>query len=246
MPALSAALLAWAPLACEDETIREYEVAKDPTAGREPDAQRRGGSGAASPTDAGAMGSVPVSGVASPGRVLSWEAPEGWRESAEARPMRVATFFAGDEASPLEVAVTAFPGDVGGVLANVNRWRGQLGLPAVQADELSGMLEPIEGDGVSGFVVQMQQSEAGASGQVQGMLAASLEPASRDETWFVKAMDTPAKLAAHRQEFLAFVRSFRTVEAGRESPPPDAAAPMPESNGLPGPVLNGGETERER
>ena len=33
------------------------------------------------------------------------------------------------EGSPT-VTVSMFPGDVGGVLANVNRWRGQLGQPA--------------------------------------------------------------------------------------------------------------------
>jgi hypothetical protein len=32
-----------------------------------------------------------------------------------------------------EVTVSAFPGDTGGLLANLNRWRGQIGLEPVQA-----------------------------------------------------------------------------------------------------------------
>ena len=76
---------------------------------------------------------------------MAWQLPDGWTESADARPMRLATFIApppadaaangggegGGVAEPLEVALSAFPDDVGGPLANLNRWRAQLGLDAV-------------------------------------------------------------------------------------------------------------------
>src|SRR5690349_3907522 len=60
-----------------------------------------------------------------------WDTPEGWRAVIADQPMRVATFRAGP-GDGVEVSVTAFPGDVGGLLANVNRWRGQVGLAPAQ------------------------------------------------------------------------------------------------------------------
>ncbi|MGA0133516.1 MAG: hypothetical protein ACO3ND_04080 [Opitutales bacterium] len=65
-----------------------------------------------------------------------WAAlPAGWSVGPE-NAMRKGTFIVpGPDGSKAELAVTVFPGNVGGIAANVNRWRGQLGLPP--ADEAS-------------------------------------------------------------------------------------------------------------
>ena len=67
---------------------------------------------------------------------VSWETPAGWSQGA-ATPMRVATLTDGTA----EIAINAFPGNVGGTLMNVNRWRGQLGLEplASEADAEAAM-----------------------------------------------------------------------------------------------------------
>jgi len=64
---------------------------------------------------------------------LSWTLPSGWVEMENTSNMRLATFQAGSGGEAAEVTITRFPGDVGGELANVNRWRRQVGLPAVPA-----------------------------------------------------------------------------------------------------------------
>lgn len=65
-----------------------------------------------------------------------WTLPEGWREE-KAGGERVATFKFGKADAPLELAVTKLEGAGGGVLANVNRWRGQLGLQPIEESDLS-------------------------------------------------------------------------------------------------------------
>jgi hypothetical protein len=65
----------------------------------------------------------PVMAAAPNSDNVHWQAPAGWQE----RPgngMRRASFqIAGADGAQADMAVTVFPGDVGGDLANVNRWR---------------------------------------------------------------------------------------------------------------------------
>ena len=60
---------------------------------------------------------------------FSFTMPAGWHKAPD-RPARAFTLFAGAGES-LECYVTSLGGDAGGTLANVNRWRGQLGLTPV-------------------------------------------------------------------------------------------------------------------
>lgn len=65
-----------------------------------------------------------------------WAVPEGWVFDETPRQMRIATYMAPTESGEQEVAVTRFPGRVGGELANINRWRGQMGLSPITEAEL--------------------------------------------------------------------------------------------------------------
>jgi hypothetical protein len=71
---------------------------------------------------------------------VQWTLPDGWKEEPGNGQFRVATLRI-DAKPPLEVPVTSFAGKVGSVLANVNRWRGQLTLPPVDQDELDRSIE---------------------------------------------------------------------------------------------------------
>lgn len=71
-----------------------------------------------------------------------WTLPPGWSDGP-ASGMRFATLKVNDE---VELAVTRLDGDGGGLAANVNRWRGQLGLPPLPEAEVAA-LETIPVDG---------------------------------------------------------------------------------------------------
>jgi hypothetical protein len=62
-----------------------------------------------------------------------WKLPESWKEQG-ASGMRVATLLIPAEEKPIEMSVMTASGDV---LSNVNRWRGQMNLPHVDAAELA-------------------------------------------------------------------------------------------------------------
>lgn len=74
-----------------------------------------------------------------------WTLPEGWSQQP-ATGLRFAT-LAINAVPPLETSVTVLPVGEGdqneGVLANLNRWRGQLSLPPMKADQLSSETETL-------------------------------------------------------------------------------------------------------
>jgi hypothetical protein len=69
-----------------------------------------------------------------------WKLPAGWKEEAGGNEMRLATIvIPADKRLELTVAVTPWSGTEQSMLANVNRWRGQMQLPAINAHELGAV-----------------------------------------------------------------------------------------------------------
>lgn len=76
-------------------------------------------------------------------RPLTWTVPKDWQAGPEGK-MRYATFYLGPREHPLELTVIHLPGEAGSVLANVNRWRGQIGLREIPENELRQYCKNIE------------------------------------------------------------------------------------------------------
>ena len=60
---------------------------------------------------------------------LLWTTPEGWQEGPPSQ-MRLIDFKFGPKQEG-ECYLSAMPGPAGGLAANINRWRGQMGQPAL-------------------------------------------------------------------------------------------------------------------
>lgn len=131
-----------------------------------------------------------------------WVVPAGWSADTEPRPMRLATFIVPDESGDVEVAITRFPGRVGGELANINRWRGQMGLVSIEGADLEGTLTRFEAPGFEGYRARIE-SDAGV------MLAAGVYEQASDHTWFVRATVTEPEVADRLEDDLfGFARSM--------------------------------------
>lgn len=78
----------------------------------------------------------------------TWELPAGWRQIPSSSSMRFATIQIPGEGAPLEMTVIPLPSTgssvVAAILDNVNRWRGQLQLPKITAQQLEDETERIE------------------------------------------------------------------------------------------------------
>lgn len=131
----------------------------------------------------------------------SWTVPAGWTKLDQQKPMRHATYTAGEGAGKIEVAISVFPGDVGGLFGNVNRWRGQVGLAPITQDQLAANVTPFEVPGFVGHTMRLR-------GEAQHMLGAAIKEVKAERTWFIKITGTPAAIDAQEAAFIAFAKSF--------------------------------------
>jgi hypothetical protein len=87
-----------------------------------------------------------------------WTLPQGWQQKP-ASGMRYATIDVPSAAGALDLSVTVLPKNEPDLavyaLSNVNRWRGQLGLPALSPAELKNNVEPLELAGATATLVDM-------------------------------------------------------------------------------------------
>ena len=83
----------------------------------------------------------------------AWTTPEGWVESP-GNSMRIATFLVKREGGGSgEVAVTKFPGDVGTMHGNIERWRGQVGLGSIDPGDVGRYSRSLDWEGVDATLV---------------------------------------------------------------------------------------------
>lgn len=139
---------------------------------------------------------------------MSWQAPAAWAEAPE-RQFRNANYFAGSE--DVEAYVTVLPGDAGGPLANVNRWRSQMGQPPLSMGGFD-LLERVPMLGSSGVLVEIKGSFQSMSGDVTSdamMIGALGQIPGR--SIFVKMIGPAEQVLAQRGAFLEFCNSLEIV-----------------------------------
>lgn len=186
---LAAALLA----ACRPAPkVSTYEVKSEPTPAKE--------AAAAAPAPRPAMQATPaMQAEAAQAGQPTWAAlPEGW-SVGPANAMRKGSWvLGGPNGSKAEVAVTVFPGNVGGLTANVNRWRGQIGLPPASEADILAAAKPgkVGADDAQRFV--MVSADGAKSTD------AFLVP-KNGSTWFCKLSGDTAAVQAQADAFTRFL-----------------------------------------
>jgi hypothetical protein len=127
---------------------------------------------------------------------FTFTSPAGWRRAPD-RPARAFTLFAG-AGEGLECYVTTLGGDAGGSLANVNRWRGQIGLSGITQVELAG-LPTVKLIGRDAPLVECEGTKA-------SLIAIASNGA--DRSVFVKMSGPRELVKEQRAAFLAFASSL--------------------------------------
>ncbi len=146
------------------------------------------------------------------GAGFTFELPPGWRSEGK-RPMRKATFVVEGDAGTAEVVVSAWPATAGSQmadpLANVNRWRGQVGLPPIDAAELLKTLEPLRVSDLAGAYVSLDPPPD--SGTPAGLAMRAVLVKRENDVWFFKLSGVPAVVDEETVRFKEFIESVRFV-----------------------------------
>lgn len=155
---------------------------------------------AAAPSAPATAASAPGSSAGTAGAgTPRFKVPSHWRAQAPGA-MQAARFVPEDAADRAEVSVAMLPGDGGGPLANVNRWRRQLGLEPVAEAELAGALQTRSFGGLPGYWV-----EIAAPGSGRRLVAAAVQRGN--QSWFYKLTGEASVVEREKPVFLQFVES---------------------------------------
>ena len=145
--------------------------------------------------------------AAAPAGKPQWEVPPGWQE-LPATQMLLAKFQIAASGGKAEITVSRFPGDVGGVPANVNRWRSQIGLAPLPLDEAARLASPLDVLGGKAMLVDVSGDKGGQKIRLIGVIV------PRDgQTWFYKLLGDDAVAEREKAAFLKFVQTVRYPNA---------------------------------
>src|SRR3954467_12321628 len=129
---------------------------------------------------------------------IKWTTPEGWKEVPPSS-MRYASFSApADEGGKIDISIVTFPGDGGSDADNINRWRGQMGLPPADPNAVKSEVAPLK-TGDTTF------STTDIPGDKTRTIAAWTRRDGR--VWFFKATGPAVAIEKEKPNFVKFIES---------------------------------------
>jgi hypothetical protein len=135
---------------------------------------------------------------------LVYDTPKGW-VPGKAGGMRKAAFVVQDGDRKVEVTAIDLPPHAGDLLANVNRWRGQLKLPEITQAELDKSARRLQLAGVEGRYIELIGPEE--AGSRQAILAVVAMQGA--QAWFFKLWGNADLALREKSHFEEFVKSVR-------------------------------------
>ena len=185
---------------CKDDEIRTYRVATDSTA----ETPVLPASDTAAKMPESTAGSV------------GWKAPDDWKRENAGQFLTAAYVLPGGG----RVTVSKLAGDGGGLAANINRWRGQVGLKPLDDKDVAG--QPLKiADSQEEMLLYNLTSENSAA-DAEGILAGVLPLTT--ETWYFKFTGPVGVLRKTEGVFAEFLRSVRIAGSQKDATAPAASA----------------------
>lgn len=198
LPLLAGAGLLVLALGCKSDRVSHYRVPKETPAAHPDHPGHDDHEGHDHP--------APNQPIASPAEAaqgsLKWSLPKGWSQ-LPGEGMRFATFKA-PFAGKLEATVVVLPGPAGGELANVNRWRGQIALPALDEAGLAKARTMLKTKAGSLNVYDFT-----GEGQPKNRMVVGYISTPEGNTWFLKMSGDLDPVAKAKPEFMTILGSLR-------------------------------------
>jgi hypothetical protein len=227
-------LTRWLPLlavisltACKQDATRVYYTAKEnaaPATAEMTTPDNTGGMAQSGMGGALPAGHPDMGATAQP--QLTWKTPEGWTEVPPGE-MRLASFnVKSKNGKQADVSIVPLPGMAGGDSANVNRWRSQVGLQPLSAEELQKLAQPVVVAGQPGELYEQVGKNPGSG---EGMTILAVIQHREGTAWFFKMTGDPEVVAQQKPALVEFLKSvqFQTAAALPPSHPPIEGTSLP-------------------
>lgn len=190
---------------CKDEEIRTYRVATDSIP-----------ENPALPAADAVPKEETLHGHAAHSDSVVWRVPEDWKLEEAGQ------FVTAAYALPSggRVTISKLGGDGGGLAANINRWRGQVGFKPLPEKEVTG--QPLKIADSQEEMLLFNLTSADSAADAEGILAGVLP--LKTEIWYFKFSGPVGVLRKTEGVFAEFLRSVR-IAGSRKSAPTPAPAP---------------------
>ncbi|MEI8313818.1 MAG: hypothetical protein WCG79_00050 [Verrucomicrobiota bacterium] len=132
----------------------------------------------------------------------NWTVPAGWQEISGGQFLVAKFVVTGDGGAQAAVNISSSAGDGGGLAANVNRWRKQLGLSELTGEELAKSVQSIGPI----TLVEMAGQDVRTS-QPTALIGVMVSQAG--QVWFYKLMGDATVVAAQKAAFVQFVQGVK-------------------------------------
>lgn len=139
---------------------------------------------------------------------FSHTVPEGWVEMPPSAMKRLSLISGHPPQLVTECAVSVFPGDVGGQLANINRWRSQVGLGPVNPEAVDGFITELTMAGQEAWQVDLTGPQG--SGVNGGAARSVVTVIFRDgHSWFFKLSGNDSAVEEELGAYRSFLESIQ-------------------------------------
>lgn len=175
--------------ACEQQVAESYTIPKEKSAVT-----------TTTQSDKPAMQVLPgMQSFADSASGISYQTPDSWTEFPPSS-IRKANFTIDNASGTAEVSITVFPGDVGGTLANINRWRQQIGLSSIDQVSLNENISSITISNHQGYFTKLE-------GNTESILGGILP--FHGSTWFIKMQGDILAIDEEVDTFKSFLSNIR-------------------------------------
>lgn len=137
---------------------------------------------------------------------LKWSTPTGWSEATSKSSMRLVT-LAPDSDPEAQCYVIVLPGDGGGLVANVNRWLGEVQAPQLDAAAVAA-LPTVKVFGRDATLVEGTGDYSGQNGQRKNAGLLGVICSVPQSTLFVKMVGPVDVVRAEKARFIEFCESL--------------------------------------
>jgi hypothetical protein len=171
--------------ACSRDEVTSYRVPKE-----------------ASPEMPGANAQATPATAPAGAAALTWQAPAHWVDQGASGMRRGSFQVPGNGDAAGDLSIIAFPGSAGSMAANINRWRGQVGLPNLSPAQVDASIEHTDTAYLHVDLVSMTGEVGGAPTRIDGAIFSYA-----GESWFIKFMGPADLIANESANFRAFVQT---------------------------------------
>jgi hypothetical protein len=136
---------------------------------------------------------------------LQYTQPDGWEKKTPTQ-MRVASFGISQDGKQADISVIPLGGMAGNDPANVNRWRGQIGLAALPETDVAALAEKIMVGDQPADLYDLTGTAPG-SGNAERILGVIFH--REDTSWFFKMSGDANLVEAQKPAFISFLKSIQ-------------------------------------